>query len=97
VSGDYPNDGKAIGIAISGKMLKKENWGSSDAFIAPVEYTIEDGFIEEKIYDESELEYDLMDVKDRRLYLGAKVFVGQNNYLRIEFNVNPPPKCPCGK
>jgi hypothetical protein len=85
IKGDYPWGGKAIGFSFANDKRDPHQWGNSASFPRPAGLAIEDGFINTGLSNNSEIVYTI-DNKVQTTYIGAKVFIGNNNSLELQFS-----------
>lgn len=86
-TGRYSWGGKAIGLSIAYDQRKAGQWGKHASFLPPRGHKIEDGFIKSRLSRGTTLIYDVDEI-DRTMYFGAKVFLGADNRLVLEFDAH---------
>jgi hypothetical protein len=87
IIGSYPWGGKAFGIVLSAKRLENDVWGNITPFQEPKNHQIEDGFIKGELFKNDQLIYDLSSMEGRTIYIGAKVFIGAGNTIKLQFSM----------
>lgn len=85
ISGEYPWGGKAIGLSFANDPIQAHQWGNQASFPAPRGEAIEDGFIKAGLANKAQLVYDI-DNSAGTTYFGAKVFIGSNNVMELQFS-----------
>jgi hypothetical protein len=85
ISGKYSWGGKVIGFSFFNDKLEPSQWGNQASFPTPRGYSIEDGFIKAELLDNAKLVYDIAN-KDGTTHIGAKVFIGSNNAVELQFS-----------
>jgi len=93
ISGQYPWGGKAIGFSFANDLIQPHQWGNQASFPPPRGRAIEDGFIKTSLSNNTELVYDI-DNSSKTMHIGAKVFIGGNNVLELQFSAQPPAREP---
>lgn len=85
ISGKYPWGGKVIGFSFANDKRKPHQWGNFASFAPPRGHAIEDGFVKAGAWNNKKFVYDI-DNSDQTTYIGAKVFIGSNNALELQFS-----------
>jgi hypothetical protein len=85
ISGQYPWGGKSIGFSFANAPLEPHQWANHASFPPPSGRAIEDGFIKAGLSNNSRLVYDIDD-SSKTVHFGAKVFIGANNSLELQFD-----------
>lgn len=85
ISGNYPWGSKVIGFSFFNDKLEPSQWGNQASFPTPRGHEIEDGFVKAKLSNNEKLIYDIAN-KNGATHIGAKVFIGSNNALELQFS-----------
>jgi hypothetical protein len=88
ISGQYPWGDKVIGFSFANDAIQPHQWGNQASFPPPRGRGIEDGFIKAGLTNNTKLVYDIDNIT-KTTHIGAKVFIGSNNSLELQFSAQP--------